>query len=65
MEILTKKETKILKMVADGASDEEIAAEVGCSRGSIRITLKSMYRLTNTPNRCAFIAWGFRNGYLQ
>lgn len=65
MEILTKEETKILKLIADGASDEIIADSLGCSRGSVRIAIKSMFRVTNTENRYALIAWGFRNNYLK
>ena len=65
MEILTKEETKILKRIADGVNDEKIAAEMGCSRARIRLSIMTMFRVTNAPNRYALITWGFRNGYLK
>ena len=65
MEILTQEETLILTRIADGIKDEAIAEEMNCSRATIRNMLMGMFRVTNTPNRYALIAWGFRNGYLN
>lgn len=59
---LTKRELKMLRMLANGASSEEIAAALGLATGTTRVYLHKLYRKINVKNRTQAAIWFIRKG---
>jgi DNA-binding NarL/FixJ family response regulator len=55
----------ILRLVADGATNEHIAHELGTSLGSIKARLASLFDELGARDRASLVAAGFRRGILS
>ena len=66
---LTKAEIEVLRLVAGGLTDKEIAQRVFVSEAGVRKRLRSIYAKFELPggadSRTAAVAHGFRHGLLQ
>lgn len=62
---LSERELLILKYVAAGYSDAEIADFLHLNYSNLRRSLDFLYRKVDVLNRATLIAWGFRNGLLK
>jgi DNA-binding NarL/FixJ family response regulator len=55
-EALTPRETQILRLLATGAANKEIAAEIGTSEATVKVHLKSLYAKLGVGSRSAAAA---------
>lgn len=62
---LSQKESTVIKAVAQGQTDGQIAQELGISVPTIKTHVRSILRKTNSRNRAAAIATAFRSGVLK
>lgn len=62
---LTEREIIILKHIAAGYSDMEIAGTVKLSYGTVRKIIEDILKKADVTNRVTLVAWGFRNNYLK
>jgi len=62
---LSEKESTVIKAVAQGQTDGQIAQELGISVPTIKTHVRSILRKTNSRNRAAAIATAFRSGVLK
>ena len=60
--MLTKREIQILRLVADGLSNDEIAARMGLSPRTVQTHIASSLRKTGTRNRAHLAVVGVREG---
>lgn len=62
---LSKKEIKVIELIAGGFTDDEIAAELKLSYSTIRMYAMNLLNKTNSSNRANLIYWAFTNGVLN
>jgi NarL family two-component system response regulator LiaR len=60
--LLTDRESEVLKMVALGKTDPEIAQRLNISERTVRYHLHNMYRKLGVNRRCEAIVWALREG---
>jgi len=58
---LTPRQWELLRMVAAGHTNAQIARRVGVSEGTVRIHLQNIYARLQVPNRTAAVARAFPN----
>ncbi len=51
LEILSKRERKILDLIVDGKKTKEIASQLGTKEGTVRIQIKSIFRKLHVNSR--------------
>ena len=61
--LLTEREAEVLKMVALGKTDPEIAQRLAISERTVRYHLHNMYRKLGVNRRCEAIVWALREGW--
>ena len=59
---LTERETEVLRMVADGATNREIAAELVISEHTAAFHIKNILKKLHTTNRTQAVAYAIRTG---
>jgi len=57
---LSPRERRVLELVARGASNKEIAQELGVSEGTVRTHLERLYRKLGVRSRTEAAAWYWR-----
>lgn len=57
---LTERETRMLELLAAGASTERIAEATGLRPGTTRVYLHNLYRKINVDNRLQAAVWYLR-----
>ncbi|MEU9837170.1 response regulator transcription factor [Streptosporangium sp. NPDC048047] len=62
-EPLTGRELDVVRLVADGRSNGEIAAELLISPGTVKNHVAAVHRKLGTRNRVGIAAWAFRTGH--
>lgn len=62
---LTLRETKILQLLADGLSNEEIGRALYVSEGTVKKQLSSLLEKLQVKNRVQAVAYAFRAGYVS
>lgn len=62
---LSQKETSVMRAMAEGQTDIQIAKGLGLSVPTIKTHVRSILRKTSTRNRAAAIATAFRSGVLR
>ena len=60
--MLTGRETEVLRLVAEGLSNEEIADKLGLSARTVQTHIASALRKTSTRNRAHLAVLGLREG---
>jgi LuxR family transcriptional regulator of csgAB operon len=58
---LTRREKEILKLIALGKSNDEIADKLNISTLTVKTHVSNIYRKTNVPNRIQAIFWATKN----
>lgn len=61
---LTRRELAVLRLVALGMSNEQVAAELFYSTGTVKTMVLRILRKLEAPNRAAAVDRGWRLGYL-
>lgn len=59
--LLTRREKEVLKLVATGASNEEIASSLAISFHTVKTHLTNIFKKLNLPNRLQASLWAARN----
>jgi predicted ATPase/DNA-binding CsgD family transcriptional regulator len=62
--VLTLRELEVLKLVAQGLSNPDIARRLVLSEHTVRRHLANILRKLNLPSRAAAAAWGVRTGLI-
>ena len=62
MEKLTARESDMLEGICRGATDEEIAAELGVSLSTVRNHVTRLYRKIGVNRRSAVVVWARERG---
>lgn len=62
---LSQKEATVIRAMAEGHTDEQIARQLGVSVPTVKTHVRSILRKTNARNRAAAIAAAFRSGILR
>ena len=60
---LTPRETEVLALIAEGLSNQQIAAQLFLSVNSVKTYIRSGYRKIGAPSRAAAVSWAIRHGY--
>ena len=58
---LTKREIEILKLIALGKNNENIANDLNISTLTVKTHVSNIYRKINVPNRIQAIFWATKN----
>jgi DNA-binding NarL/FixJ family response regulator len=64
-EPLTDRELDVVKLVARGRTNDEIAGELFVSLSTIKTHLGSLYRKLDTRNRVETAAWAWESGLMN
>lgn len=62
---LSLREVHLLKLLADGLIDAEIAIALGISTATVRFHMQNLFQKLQARNRCHVIALAYRYGYLS
>jgi DNA-binding NarL/FixJ family response regulator len=62
---LTSRETEILRLVADGRPDGDIAQSLHLSESTVKTHLRSVYSKLDVPSRAAAVAVALRSGIID
>ncbi|MBI4277146.1 MAG: response regulator transcription factor [Armatimonadetes bacterium] len=63
--VLSDKEMAVMRAIADGATDREIARSLVIAVPTVKTYVRSILKKTKTHNRAEAVAFGFRNGLLR
>jgi len=61
---LSPKETRVMRAMAEGCTDSQIARQLAMSVPTVKTHVRSILKKTGSKNRAAAIASGFRHGLL-
>jgi DNA-binding CsgD family transcriptional regulator len=64
LELLTRREREILRLVAEGRSNDEVARLLWVSRQTVKFHLSSVYRKLGVANRTGAGRWAYAHGLL-
>lgn len=64
-EVLSQRELEILKLVADGTTNREIARTLFISEATVKTHLLHIYEKLNVPDRAAAVGEAYRRGLLH
>lgn len=59
---LTTREIEVLRLVAEGLTNEEIAERLGTSTGTINSHVHNIFKKLQVKNRTLAAGWAIRNG---
>lgn len=62
---LSLREIHLLRLLADGLIDAEIATALGISTATVRFHMQNLFQKLQARNRCHVIALAYRYGYLS
>jgi len=62
---LTRRETEILDCLTGGASNKQIARDLGITEATVKIHMKSLIRKIGVTNRTQAALWAINSGYTQ
>jgi DNA-binding NarL/FixJ family response regulator len=62
---LTRRETEVLRLLAQGISNETIAERLFLSHNTVRAHLYSIYSKLNVPSRAAAVRFAFEHNLVQ
>ena len=62
---LTVREAEILRLVADGRADGDIARSLQLSESTVKTHLRSVYGKLDVPSRAAAVAVALRQGFIE
>jgi len=62
---ISNRELEIVRLVAEGLSNEEVATSLGLSRKSVEAYLTRLYERTGAPSRTELALWAEREGWLD
>ncbi|MCS7350073.1 response regulator transcription factor [Thermoflexus sp.] len=63
-EELTPREIEVLRLLADGLANKEIAARMGISEHTVKFHVSSIYRKLGAANRAEAVRLGLRRGWI-
>ena len=63
--ILTPRETEVLRMIADGLGNKEIAARLGISDHTVKFHISAILAKLGASNRAEAVTLGIREGLIM
>jgi NarL family two-component system response regulator YdfI len=63
--ILTTREIKVLRMIAEGLGNREIASKLGISGHTVKFYISSTFAKLGAPNRAEAVTLGIRLGLIM
>jgi len=63
--ILTPRETEVLRMIADGLGNKEIASRLGISDHTVKFHISAILAKLGASNRAEAVTLGFREGLIM
>jgi DNA-binding CsgD family transcriptional regulator len=61
---LTPRELDVLRLIASGASNKDIATQLYVSLNSVKTYIRTGYRKTGVTNRSSAVLWGIQHGLI-
>ena len=61
---LTPRELDVLRLIASGASNKDIAMQLYVSPNSVKTYIRTGYRKTGVTNRSSAVLWGIQHGLI-
>ena len=61
---LTKRQLEVVKLIAVGFQDKEVADKLCISVSTVKAHLLTVYELLGFKNRYQLIVWAFRKGFV-
>lgn len=61
---LAERDIKLLQLLANGLTNEEIAAELSLSKHTVKNSLTTLYKQLGVQTRAQAIAWGMQTGVI-
>jgi DNA-binding NarL/FixJ family response regulator len=61
---LTEREAEVLRWLAQGLANKQIAAQLGISEHTVKFHVSSIYTKLNATNRTQAVREGLRNGWI-
>jgi two-component system nitrate/nitrite response regulator NarL len=62
--MLTQRETEIVRMVASGLTNKEIASRLKITEGTVKVHVHSVYQKLRVGTRVALMRWAEDHGLL-
>jgi len=62
---LTPRELEVLRLVAKGLQNSEVAGVIGCTAGTVKIHLQHVFQKLGTGDRTEAVTIGYQRGYLH
>lgn len=62
---LTEREAQVLKLLADGASNVDIARKLNLAEGTVKNHISNLYQRLNVHSRSEATAWAWKYGYIE
>jgi two-component system nitrate/nitrite response regulator NarL len=59
----TSREKQVLRHLIKGASNKEIARDLGIGESTVRVHVKSLFRKMHVSNRTQAAVWALNNGF--
>lgn len=62
---ITARETKIIKLISQGYTDNEIAENINSTYATVRNIFHNLLIKTGTVNRPHLVSWAYKDGVLK
>lgn len=64
-DVLSSRQLRILKLIADGMPNKQIAVEIGVSENHVKKLIAAIYVKLNAADRANAVYWGMRKGLIK
>jgi len=65
MKQITKSQRKVLDLLCQGLSNQEICAATGLSLGTVKVHLGNMHKLFKVKSRLQLVVYAYRYGLVE
>lgn len=62
---LTEREAQVLRLLADGATNTDIATKLSLAEGTVKNHISNLYQRLNVHSRSEAAAWAWKYGYIE
>jgi DNA-binding NarL/FixJ family response regulator len=65
LDFLTRREQQVLTLIADGASNEDIASTLVVSLATVKTHVSNLFTKLDVTNRVQIVAWAYQHGVVR